>query len=277
MYTMNSYGPNMGGVVVDYGDKVVPLETVLGIEKYHKPNAIKLNNEPTVGAAMPTTFKLYDGKQDADSNVAPEAHLNDVVESPLLSRKKIAAGIGFLAGAAGAAAADPTWLRPTYNPTSNSWSMGAQDDFMRLVIEASGNSSGQLYGDGTIFLHNLGGETRELFQLGDFAQPTSMLLPTNWGYSFNGALSITGVLRDNDSIPLSFTFNPQDVGFGRTSFNYFGSISQGTIADVDTLHYEPTTVVPVPGGILLGLIGLATAGLGILRRFTRDSPEFFRP
>jgi len=154
------------------------------------------------------------------------------------------------------------YTRPYHS--GDTWLMDADDGDMLFGLSVQGDLSQNLSGTGTISLYTLNlFETRSLFEFG-FINPTTLSLPDSTWSSFynssNGNLTIDGDISTS-GYNINFTFDPTNVVFGRTDFNYYGPITSGTLPDVDTL-----TVVPVPSAVLLGSIGMAFASYKLRKR-----------
>jgi len=174
----------------------------------------------------------------------------------------IAAGLLITVCFGGTTEADIIYERPSH--TGSTWKMSAMDDDMYFGLLVEGDSDQNFFGTGRLDLFSVSLSIKNQFEFG-FINPTTLTLPDTWSSSYNnsnGNLTIFGELLPG-GYNIDFTFDPTNVAFGRTDFNYDGLVTSGTLPDVDTL-----TVVPVPSAIILGSLGLTFSGWLLHRKKT---------
>ncbi len=167
----------------------------------------------------------------------------------------IAAGLIITVCFGGTAEADIIYARPFYDNINQRWSMCAQDTDMYFGLLVEGDSFQNFSGEGILELFSCSESIKSQFEFG-FINTTELTLPDDWSSSYNssnGFLTIFGEISSGGH-NINFTFDPTNVVFGRTDFNYYGDTS-GTLTDVDTL-----IVVPVPSAVILGSLGMTFSG-----------------
>jgi len=193
--------------------------------------------------------------EEADPNDA----LEFMLEQPKLSWKKAAFAAGLIGGIAGVAAADIHYTRPAFDDLSNTWYSDFNNGDMFGAFSYTADDAGHFLGEATLTLYNFpGSEERDHFNFG-FVEPESFLAPVGWDYSWDNIdnkLTLEGGLLPNIAEEITMTFNPANVVFDLSDFYYKGPVTNGTVPNIDVIS---TNVVPVPGAVLLGLIGLYAA------------------